>query len=169
MQAEKEKLQRVGWIAAAFLMLRAADIAIVLFSGVVSYWLRNGFRPLPQHEVIVIAFVALLSLVVLNLGQAYLTSAAESFWSLTIRVLGHWTLVFLLLLTATFMLKVTEEFSRLWIGGWFVIAALGFITARGIVTSLVRKARREGRLSRQDRDHRSRPMGTAAFPTFTGV
>jgi putative colanic acid biosynthesis UDP-glucose lipid carrier transferase len=147
MPAQMKKLQRLGWLAALLLALRLVDVVIVVIAGVATFWLRNGWESLPQPEVIAITFAAVLSFVVFNLGQAYLTMLAENFWTLTIRALSYWTLVFLLLLAAAFMVKATGHFSRLWVGAWMTLAAVGFAVARAVLTGLVRQAHRSGRLA----------------------
>ncbi|PKU24424.1 undecaprenyl-phosphate glucose phosphotransferase [Telmatospirillum siberiense] len=147
MPTEIKKLRRLGWLAAVLLTLRLVDLAIVVVSGIVAYWLRNGLESPPQPELFAIIFAAALSLVVMNLGQAYLTTNAENFWALTLRVVGHWLLVFLLLLAAAFAFKVTGDFSRLWAGAWLCLAAVGFVAARILMTIVVRRAQKAGRLS----------------------
>lgn len=147
MPAEMKKLQRLGWLAAVLLGLRVADAAIVALSGLIAFWLRHGWEPLPQPEAVAIGLAVMLSVVVFNLGQAYLTSLAENFWSLAVKVISYWLLVFLLLLAAAFMVKVTEHFSRLWIGGWMLLAASGFLAARILIAVLIRRAHDTGRLA----------------------
>ncbi|MDR3440343.1 undecaprenyl-phosphate glucose phosphotransferase [Telmatospirillum sp.] len=147
MPAEMKKLQRLGWLAAVFLTLRVADLLIVTVSGLVAYWARSGFEALPQLEFMAIAFAIILCLVIFNLGQAYITSYAESIWAMSIRVTGYWALVFLLLLAAAFMLKVSDHFSRIWACIWFLLSVAGFAGTRAVVANLVIGARRKGRLS----------------------
>lgn len=147
MPMEIKKLQRLGWLAAILLALRAADALVVVVSGAVAFWLRNGLVPLPQEELLAIAFAVILSSVVMTLGRAYLANLAGNFWAMTVRVLGHWLLVFLLLLAAAFSFKVTEHFSRLWAGMWLCLAAIGFIIARIVVAWLLRRAREAGLLT----------------------
>jgi len=145
---EVKKLQQLGWLAATLLTLRLADLAIIPLSGLLAHWLRFGAgEPVSHGELLALSFAAMLALVVFNLGQGYAVRLVTSTWALSIRVIGHWLLVFLLVLATAFMFKVSDHFSRVWAGLWLVLAGGGFVAVRAVTADLVRRAQREGRLA----------------------
>ena len=145
---EVKKLQQLGWLAATLVMLRLVDLALIPLSGLVAHWLRFGMTlPLQQGELLAISLATMLGLVVFNLGQAYATRLTTNVWTLSVRVVGQWLLVFLLVLATAFMFKVSDHFSRIWAGLWLGLAALGFVAVRMVTVDLVRRAQRDGRLS----------------------
>ncbi len=147
MPVDMIKSQRLGWLTAIFMGLRLVDLLVVAASGVAAYWIRYGLGMPPRDEIIAIALGMMLCLLVFNLGQAYVTGYAESVWAMTVRALGYWLLVFLFLLAAAFMLKVSARFSRLWVGLWVLTSGMGFVVARIVVARIVVRAHRLGRLS----------------------
>ncbi|MFD2235658.1 undecaprenyl-phosphate glucose phosphotransferase [Phaeospirillum tilakii] len=145
---EVKKLQQLGWLAATLMMLRLADLAIILAAGFLAHWLRfGGADPLAQEEWLAMSFATMLALVVFNLGQAYAARLAGSVWALSARAIGLWALVFLLMVATGFMLKVSADFSRIWAGLWLGLATAGFVGARLVAVERVRRAQRDGRLS----------------------
>jgi putative colanic acid biosynthesis UDP-glucose lipid carrier transferase len=143
---EGRKMQRQGWLAALLLAMRLIDVGVIGGAGILAFWLRNGFVHVPRLEMVAITFASMLSVVVFNLGQAYMTSTADKFWLMSGRVLGHWALVFLLLIATAFLLHEAGTYSRRWAALWFFLASAGFAGARLSGTALIRSVRLKGNL-----------------------
>jgi len=143
---EGRKLHRQAWLAGLLLLMRVFDVTVIACAGIVAYWLRNELGGLPRLETVAITFACMLSLVLFNLGQAYLINVADKFWPMATRVLGHWAIVGLLMIATAFLLHETETYSRKWAGLWFLLTSAGLVGVRLVSTTLVRRVRRNGNL-----------------------
>ncbi len=65
------------------------------------------------------------------------------------RVLAAWTAVFAALALLAFFARMSQDFSRIWFGSWYLAGVAHFIIFRSIVASLVRRWARDGRLERR--------------------
>ena len=65
------------------------------------------------------------------------------------KMLGIIGLVFLVFVSLAFAFKVSEDFSRVWVFSWFLIASLLIIIERNIIKSLFYKMAKTGQLSRR--------------------
>jgi len=146
MTTEGRKLHRQAWLAALLLLLRAVDVLVIAGAGFVAFWLRYGLAAPLRLEPVAITFACMLAAVVFNLGQTYMISIADKFWPMSGRVLGHWTVVGLLLIATAFLMHETATYSRLWAAYWFALTATGLVAARLASTTMVRRVRRAGNL-----------------------
>lgn len=141
---EGRKLRRQGWLAALLLAMRIADLLVVWLGGLAAHLVRFGFVPVPGLEMLALTFAVMMSAVVFNLGRAYSAGEADNFWASASRVLGHWSLVCLLLIATVFMAGVGESYSRGWAILWMTIAACGLVGVRAVGATLMRRARSRG-------------------------
>ena len=65
------------------------------------------------------------------------------------RMISSWAFVFLLFIGASFLVKLGNEISRLWLTGFFFVGLAALVTERLILRSLVRDWARQGRLDRR--------------------
>ena len=65
------------------------------------------------------------------------------------RLASAWSVVFLIVIGASFFAKAGEMFSRVWLGSFYVSGLLALIASRKLLFLLVRKWTREGRLTRR--------------------
>ena len=61
------------------------------------------------------------------------------------RILGGLAITFGLLLTAAFALKISSDFSRVWLVSWFLSSTAGLMLGRLVVWAFIRQAIHEGR------------------------
>lgn len=149
MTQDVRHIRRLGLLAATMFTLRVMDVCIVFGAGFLAYWVRYGLLT-PSHNVtLALSFATILSVVVFNLGQAYLTSLIGNFWALSRRVAGHWLLVVLIMSALAFLMRATQSFSRLWVLEWLIFAAAGFLAARLATTSLIQRMQKKGHLSQR--------------------
>ncbi len=87
---------------------------------------------------------AALYVLIADLTGAYEPSAQFSLSEAWRRTLRSWLTTGLLIATLGFVLKISEDFSRLWAGLWFVCGLACVITMRTLVTAFSRKLRRRG-------------------------
>ena len=89
-------------------------------------------------------FSAILYVVVSETVGANEVEAQLSLRTALGRVLTSWGVTGLLLLMIGFLLKVTEEFSRIWVVTFFGLAATGLILSRAAITPLIRHLKKQG-------------------------
>src|SRR5262249_10517364 len=65
------------------------------------------------------------------------------------RLASGWSVVFLIAMSITFLAKAGEEFSRIWLGTFYVVGLVVLVGFRRILFLLVRRWTREGRLDRR--------------------
>ena len=65
------------------------------------------------------------------------------------RLLIAWTMVFLIALALAFFIKFEDTISRSWAAGWYLIGLAALFADRLVLTSLVRRWARSGRLVRR--------------------
>jgi len=107
---------------------------------------QDGFRTM---FVLPCLFGALLSLIALQATDSYQISSLRTHIKQLGRVLIAWTAVFAVLALAGFFLRVSEEFSRIWFGSWYLAGILFFICFRSLIASLVHRWALDGRLERR--------------------
>jgi len=126
------------------------DEFILLITGGTIYTYYIGWGS-PNHQLYMMAIVALSVVVVASLHQARLYevgSICSSFGQFH-KVLGVLSVNFLIFLAIAFALKVSEEFSRLWVFSWFLSAALFIYFGRILCHSLIVRLSSAGMLSRK--------------------
>lgn len=87
---------------------------------------------------------AALYVLIADITGCYEPSAQFSLSEAWNRTLRAWLTTGLLVATLGFVLKISEDFSRLWAGLWFVGGLLCVIAMRTLVTALSRKLRQRG-------------------------
>src|SRR5205823_802672 len=64
------------------------------------------------------------------------------------KLAGSWSIVILALIVAAFLLKLSSEFSRVWLAVWFALAFAAMVTSRFALCLLARRWVAQGRLAR---------------------
>src|SRR5699024_5498016 len=132
------------------ILLRMGDLAIVALSGLAVYAARFDTLALAEPYRMAVVLATLLTLMIFPASHIYRSWRGESLVVEITRVWIAWAAVLVALFVLNWMLKTTGTYSRLWISGWFVAAAvlfalhrfvsrrmLGFIRARGVDTRKV--------------------------------
>ena len=93
--------------------------------------------------------VALLSMLAFQTADIYQVQAFRGHEKQYMRLASAWSLVFLIVIGASFFAKAGEMFSRVWLGTFYVSGMVGLIVSRRLVFLAVRKWTQEGRLTRR--------------------
>ena len=125
-----------------FVMLSAIGIALY-FGYVVPI---SGFAWEFLAAIIGVAATAVISFQAADLYQVQLFRGHLS--QLT-RMISSWTLVFLLFIGASFIVKLGGEISRLWLTAFYFSGLATLVTGRVFLRSLVRGWARQGKLDRR--------------------
>ncbi|MEL6734886.1 MAG: undecaprenyl-phosphate glucose phosphotransferase [Pseudomonadota bacterium] len=91
----------------------------------------------------------ILSVIAFQATDSYQINSLRTHVTQLGRVLAAWTAVFAFLALLAFFTRMSEEFSRIWYGSWFLSGAVFLVVARTLVATLVRRWSRDGRLERR--------------------
>ncbi|MFN3658768.1 MAG: undecaprenyl-phosphate glucose phosphotransferase [Pseudolabrys sp.] len=93
--------------------------------------------------------VATLSTLAFQVADIYQVQAFRGHEKQYMRMASAWSVVFLLVIGASFFAKAGEMYSRVWLGSYYVIGLLALVASRKALFYAVRKWTREGRLTRR--------------------
>ena len=131
-------------------IVRACDIALMVATGVAVHLVYVS--PLVAFDwmyPLAIALIAASSAVGLQATGCYSIGAMRSFFRTGVKVTLTWVLVFLLATALAFFLKTGGNFSRVWLGTWFVTGLAALLIERFLVARYVGAATRDGRFDRR--------------------
>ena len=150
--AELSSEQSKGAISLIVLtgIVRAVESALIAISGIAPYSLYvapgQGYEP---SIFIAVPAIAALSIVILQALQTYSLTAFRQPVEQFFRVAGGWSLAFLIVFAALFLLKLDGALSRVWIVSWYVLGLGALGAERTMLSRLCRKLARSGRLDRR--------------------
>src|SRR5262249_35120841 len=130
--------------------VRMIEFALVLAVGLALYAI---YLP-PMHDLIwrysvASLVIALLSTLAFQTADIYQVQAFRGYEKQYMRLASAWSVVFLIVISASFFAKAGDMFSRVWLGSYYIVGACALIASRRLVFLVVRKWTREGRLNRR--------------------
>jgi Undecaprenyl-phosphate glucose phosphotransferase len=130
--------------------VRAIEFALVAGIGLVvylSYVARiHGFA---WYYVGAIVGIALFAMLAFQAADIYQVQAFRGHEKQYMRLASAWSVVFLLAISVPFFAKATDQFSRAWLGTFYVLGLFTLIAFRRALFLLVRRWTRQGRLDRR--------------------
>lgn len=96
-----------------------------------------------------IAGIALLSMLAFQIADIYQVQAFRGHEKQYFRLASAWSVVFLIAIGVSFFAKTGDQFSRIWLGSFYVIGLLALLAFRRALFLMVRRWTREGRLARR--------------------
>ncbi len=93
--------------------------------------------------------IAALAMLAFQAADIYQVQAFRGYEKQYFRLASAWSVVFLLVIGATFFAKVGDQFSRIWLGGFYVVGLVTLLGFRRALFMLVRHWTRMGRLNRR--------------------
>ncbi|MGH6672184.1 MAG: undecaprenyl-phosphate glucose phosphotransferase [Xanthobacteraceae bacterium] len=134
-------------LAGTVRLLEVALVALVGFVVYLAYVMpRDGFA---WHYVAAIAGIALLAMLAFQIADIYQVQAFRGHEKQYMRLASAWSVVFLVVISASFFAKAGDHFSRAWLGGFYVLGLVVLIAFRRLLFLLVSRWTREGRLDRR--------------------
>ena len=130
--------------------VRMAEFVLVVLVGLAAFAVY-----LPQtetlfwHYAIAIFTIAMLSMFAFQTADIYQVQAFRGHEKQYMRLASAWSVVFLIVIGASFFAKAGEMFSRVWLGSFYVSGLMALMASRKLLFLLVRKWTREGRLTRR--------------------
>ncbi len=93
--------------------------------------------------------IASLSTLAFQVADIYQVQAFRGLEKQYMRMASAWSMVFLIVIGASFFLKAGEMYSRVWLGSYFIAGIVALVVSRKSLYYAVRKWTREGRLTRR--------------------
>jgi Undecaprenyl-phosphate glucose phosphotransferase len=142
---------RVGYspivVAGTVRLIEVAIVALVGFAVYLAYVVPSeGFA---WRYVGAIAGIAVMALLAFQAADIYQIQAFRGHEKQYMRLASAWSVVFLIAISVSFFAKTGNQFSRAWLGGFYVLGLCGLIGFRRALFLLVRRWTREGRLDRR--------------------
>lgn len=131
------------------LMLRVAEPIAVIIAALVAYWLRHGFFMVPFDYLLLTVFAGFcFSLMMSVMGGYRLYNIQRLIVNLP-KMMGALAIALAFVVSILFSLKVSSEFSRLWIAYWAVLALIGLIIMRFLAERKIRHKLAAGKWRRR--------------------
>jgi len=130
--------------------VRMIEFALIVAVGAAVYFAyvvpRQGIEP---YYFVAIAGIAALAMAAFQIADIYQVQAFRGHEKQYMRLASAWSVVFLIVMGVSFFAKIGGEFSRIWLGGFYILGLAVLIGCRRIVFLLVREWTRQGRLTRR--------------------
>jgi Undecaprenyl-phosphate glucose phosphotransferase len=128
-------------------IFEAAMVVVIGFAVYVAYVVpTHGFH---WHYFAAIFGIALLSMLAFQVADIYQVQAFRGHEKQYMRLASAWSVVFLIAISVSFFAKAGDQFSRAWLGSFYVLGMFALIAFRRGLFILVRRWTREGRLDRR--------------------
>ena len=130
--------------------VRMIETALIVAVGLAIYAAYLAFEDgFEWRYGLAIGAVAGLSMLAFQAADIYQVQAFRGHEKQYMRLASAWSVVFCLVIAASFFLKAGEQFSRVWLGSYYIVGLLLLVAWRRALFLLVRRWTREGRLSRR--------------------
>ena len=131
-------------------VLRMVEFALLFLSGLGLYlYLVGFFNYLAWQYPLTIAAASFLAVVLLDVADSYQISALMRPIVNFGRVLLGWAGTFALMALTAFIMKISEDYSRLLFGTWFAVGFALIFGLRLVMSKLIRRWARDGRMERR--------------------
>jgi Undecaprenyl-phosphate glucose phosphotransferase len=131
-------------------IVRAIELGLIAVLGAVVYaYAVYPLEGIDLRYLVADPVIAIAAIAAFQAFDIYTTTAFRSHVHQLSRLALAWTLVFLLALALAFFIKFADPFSRSWAAGWYLAGLAALFADRLVLTSLVRRWARDGRLVRR--------------------
>ncbi len=131
-------------------LVRIIEVSLVAALGFAVYVCyvvpADGFH---WHYFAAILGIALLAMFAFQVADIYQVQAFRGHEKQYMRLASAWSVVFLIAIGVSFFAKAGDQFSRAWLGTFYVLGLFTLIAFRRGLFLLVRRWTREGRLDRR--------------------
>jgi Undecaprenyl-phosphate glucose phosphotransferase len=130
--------------------VRLIEFALTVVIGSAIY----GFYVVPAqgfewHYVAGILTIGVMSMLALQVADVYQVQAFRGHEKQYMRLASAWSVVFLVAISMSYFAKAGNEFSRVWLGSFYVLGLAALIGFRRALFLLVRHWTKQGRLDRR--------------------
>jgi len=130
--------------------VRMIEVALVAVIGLALYlWLAAGVADSAHYYIGSIAGISLFAMLAFQAADIYQVQAFRGHEKQYMRLASAWSVVFLIAVTASYFTKAGDQFSRAWLGSYYVVGLFALVAFRRALFLLVRRWTRQGRLDRR--------------------
>jgi Undecaprenyl-phosphate glucose phosphotransferase len=130
--------------------VRVIEVVLVATVGLILYlWYVGLAAESVRYYLGSIVGISLLSLLAFQAADIYQVQAFRGHEKQYMRLASAWSVVFLIAVTASYFTKSGDEFSRVWLGSYYVLGLFTLIAFRRALFLFVRQWTRQGRLDRR--------------------
>src|SRR5258708_4235321 len=130
--------------------VRLIELALTVLIGSAIYGAYvvpvEGFE---WHYVAAILTIAVMAMLALQVADVYQVQAFRGHEKQYMRLASAWSVVFLVAISMSYFAKAGDEFSRVWLGSFYVLGLATLIGSRRALFLLVRRGTKQGRLDRR--------------------
>jgi Undecaprenyl-phosphate glucose phosphotransferase len=130
--------------------VRLLEFGIVTLVGLAVYFAYvvplDGFEWFYIASVLAIAVISMLAF---QAADIYQVQAFRGFEKQYFRLASAWSVVFLVVIGASFFAKLGDQYSRIWLGSFYVVGLVALIVFRRALFMVVRRWTHQGRLDRR--------------------
>ncbi len=145
--AQSPYLVRHDAMVVASGVLRVIDVALIPVTALIAYVLRFRTLQTDLGHAIVVPIGMLVIINAMTIVKAYDPRDLGNLRVQLSRVTAGWATTFALLIAVAFFDKVSNQFSRLWIGSWFSLGISASLAARCMLWAYLDKRKRAGTLT----------------------
>jgi Undecaprenyl-phosphate glucose phosphotransferase len=136
-------------VAGTVRLIEIALVALVGFAVYLAYVVPSDGFGFAWRYAGAIAGIALMAMLAFQAADIYQIQAFRGHEKQYMRLASAWSVVFLIAISVSFFAKAGDQFSRAWLGGFYVLGLGTLIGFRRALFLLVRRWTREGRLDRR--------------------
>src|ERR1700680_3761572 len=130
--------------------VRLIEAALVISVGLAVYfWHVVPAVGFAWYYVGAIVSIAIMAMLVFQIADIYQVQAFRGHEKQYMRLASAWSVVFLIAISLSFFAKAGDQFSRAWLGAFYVLGLLTLIAFRRALFLLVRRWTLQGRLDRR--------------------
>jgi Undecaprenyl-phosphate glucose phosphotransferase len=130
--------------------VRLIEFALLVVLGLATYLVSVvPFEGLAWHYLLAITAIAVLATLAFQAADIYQVQAFRGYEKQYFRLAAAWSAVLLLVNAATFVAHTGDQFSRIWLGSFYVSGLIVLLAFRRTLFLLVQRWTREGRLDRR--------------------
>ena len=131
-------------------LVRIGEAALVALAGIAVHLVYViKVAPFDWMYLAAVGVVALSSAIAFQAVGAYTIGALRSLVRTGLKVAGAWSFVFLAAIAIVFFLKLGDQFSRVWLGAWYLAGLMALLGERAVVSTWVSAMTRAGRFDRR--------------------
>src|SRR5262249_55626753 len=131
-------------------IVRLIEFALIMLVGTAIYVVY--VVPTDRFELYylaAIASIAITAMLAFQVADIYQVQAFRGYEKRYFRLASAWSVVFLMAIGATFFAKAGDQFSRVWLGTFYILGLIALLCFRKALFIVVRNWTREGRLDRR--------------------
>src|SRR5580704_6750992 len=130
--------------------VRLIEAALIIAVGLAVYfWHVVPAVGFAWYYVGAIVSIAIMAMLAFQVADIYQVQAFRGHEKQYMRLASAWSVVFLIAISLPFFAKAGDQFSRAWLGAFYVLGLLTLIAFRRALFLVVRRWTRQGRLDRR--------------------